>query len=214
MRARALWCNDTLVPRSHKGIPIAAVEYPCLSFRAEEAKEHLRALTAVARPFVEHAASAAAGSSNQVQRPFGPTTPSALWEQREYVLANPPGDYSLSIDRPLEQPLNWLALLILLPVVLSGYAMLNTVLGLAAGAVTSGLSPPARRNARWAIGLFGGIAFFVALAVADSAVQASTETSAFVGVLPLLVPVSELALLVFLIRRRDARLHVPKDADV
>ncbi|TFH64047.1 MAG: hypothetical protein E4G90_08875, partial [Gemmatimonadales bacterium] len=94
--------------------------------------------------------------------PFGPPTPRALLAQRSAVEANPPQTYSFRVGRPLEHPPNWLTYLLHRAIVIAGFSVLAGLLGHRSGKLTTGLSPPDRRNARWALGLASSIAFFLA----------------------------------------------------
>ena len=134
--------------------------------------------------------------------PFGPGTPAGLLRRRAAVLADPPAQYSFSVDQPLASPPNLLTLTLFLPAVLAAFALLNALLGLLTAEFTQDLPPPRRRNARWAVGLFGGLAFFIAIDAADSWARTSVEVSGMLAAwLPLAVPIAEALLLVLLIRR-------------
>ena len=66
------------------------------------------------------------------------------------VEADPPERYTFRIDRPLEQPPNWLTYLLHSVLAIAFYSVFAALLGHLSGKLTTGLSPPNRRNARWA----------------------------------------------------------------
>ena len=153
-------------------------------------------------PLADHAADA--GQPDLVEsRRFGASTPIGLLRNIRYTEANPPMEYSLSVDHPTRNPPNWLWKLLHLDMALAAVAMLNIFLGCAAAELTHGLSPPARRNARLAIGLVGALAYFAVLDVAGSSERDWANVS---GVLaawgPMAVPIAEALLLATIIRRR------------
>jgi hypothetical protein len=173
-------------------------------------------LLAVASPVLDYRLERAAATPAVVAdgRPTGPRTPRAILSQRQHVLANPPDVYSFSVEEPFSQPPNLLTLELHLPLLLAVFSVLNTLLGVLTADLTNGLSPPVRRNLRWAVGLFCGVAFFVAMAAADSWVRSSIEVSGIAGAwLPLAVPLLEAGLLLALIRRRTG-LHAQPDSGV
>jgi hypothetical protein len=127
---------------------------------------------------------------------------------RAQVEANPPSEFSYSVDRPFESSPGWLTYRIHSLAVFSLFAILAALLGRQAGFLTSGLSPPARRNARWAIGLFTAVAFFLAEAVGGEWVRLDPVHSGILGAwLPLALPLAELAILTRVAHQRQRRLH-------
>lgn len=141
-------------------------------------------------PELEYRASAARGDDLDVRFPFGAETPFALAEQRAFINADPPASFRLSVERPLEQPPNWLTYRIHFPIVFAVFGIVNALLGLVVGLLTSGLDPPVRRQARWALGLACAIAFFAPASLAGAWVRSSVTHSAMIGVwAPLAVPV-------------------------
>ncbi len=165
-------------------------------------------LLAYASPMVEYQAQSAWGRDVAIEFPFGPGTPEGLRALRSAVQADPPATYSFSVDRPFDKPPNWLTYLIHSLMAIAGFAVLAALLGQQAGFLTSGLSPPARWNARWGLGLLSAVAFFLAEAVGGEWVRLEPSNSGILGAwLPLVVPVVELALLAFLTRRQRLRLH-------
>ena len=190
---------------SPRAVAIRAVPVVALSY----------CLLAYALPIAEYQARSAWDREVAIEFPFGPRTPAGLRAQRSAVQADPPANYSLSVDRPLEHPPNWLTYLIHSLVVIAGFAVLAALLGHLVGGLTSGLSPPARRNARWGLGLLSAVAFFLAQAAGGEWVRLDPSNSGITGAwLPLVVPVVELALLASLARRRRLRLHAPSSPGV
>ncbi len=160
-------------------------------------------LLAYVRPIAVYKEAVSLGRDVAIERPMGPSTSGQLRARREAVLATPPATYSFRVSRPLESPPNWLTYQIHSPAVLALFAILGTLLGQFVGFLTSGLSPPARRNARWALGLISSLAFFIAEVAGGEWVRLDPGNSGLAGAwLPMLVPMVELALLVFLARRR------------
>jgi hypothetical protein len=150
-----------------------------------------------------------------VHEPLGPRTPGTLLRIRAAVEADPPPSFGFRTDRPLELPPNWLTYLIHSVVALSLFSVLAAFLGYMAGFLTTGLSPPARRKARWALGLATGAAFFFALMAAGSWVRQSHENSGIAAsYLPLLIPALALILLYYLARTRTRGEHGLSDPDV
>jgi hypothetical protein len=161
-------------------------------------------LLAWASPTAIHHANASAGVDVATQYAFGPDTPGALRAQRAAVEADPPEEFSLRIDRPLEQPPNWLTYRIHTPLVMAGFALLAALLGYGLAGLTTGLSPPRRRIARLGLGLAAALAFFLALAAGGQWVRADPANAGVLGAwLPLLVPLAGLAVLEGLGRARD-----------
>ena len=162
------------------------------------------ALMAYASPTAEYHRRIYRVGDVAMEFPYGPFTPGALAMVREAVRVDPPPVYSFRSADPLETPPNWLTYLIHSALAVSGFALLAGLLGLKAGEVTSGLSPPVRSNARWGIGLLTAVAFFLAEAFGGDWVRADPGNSGMVGAwLGLAVPLAELAVLVVLARRRD-----------
>ena len=142
--------------------------------------------------------------------PFGPPTPDGLLAHRSAIEADPPEAYSFRIDSPLSRPPNWLTYLFHSVIALALYSILAVLLGRWSGKLTTGLSPPDRRNARWALGLAGAIAFFVAEAAGGEWVRADPSNSGVLGAwLPMLLPVVELGVLVVLTHLRNPYRPVP-----
>lgn len=135
--------------------------------------------------------------------PFGPYTPGGFLALRAAIEADPPETYSFRINHPLTRPPNWLTHLLHSVVVIACFTILAALLGHRSGKVTTGLSPPNRRNARWALGLASSVAFFLAEAAGGGWVRADPSNSGAVGAwLPLVAPLAVLGLLEVLVRKR------------
>ena len=142
--------------------------------------------------------------------PFGPPTPGGLLAHRSAIEADPPETYNFRVDSPLSRPPNWLTYLFHSVIALAFYSVFAVLLGHRSGKLTTGLSPPDRRNARWALGLVGAIAFFVAEAAGGEWVRADPSNSGVLGAwFPMVVPVVELGVLVVLARVRNPDGPVP-----
>ncbi|MBT8396750.1 MAG: hypothetical protein KJN92_07280 [Gemmatimonadetes bacterium] len=174
-------------------------------------------LLAYLSPLADHRARASEGADLVAEFPLGPLTPSTLVQVRDLSEADPPDRYSFRVGQPFERPPNWLTYLLHGPVVVALFALLAALLGQRAGFLTSGLSPPTRWNARWALGLATGIAFFLAGAAGGGWVRANPSRSGVLGAwLPLLLPLGELALLISLTRLRgiDCSIRQSQASDV
>lgn len=138
--------------------------------------------------------------------PTGPTTIGGLARLRGHVIFEPPASVSFSPERPFQIPANWYTYLIHSSIVLALFAILNAFIGALAAFLTSGLSPPGRRNARWAIGLASGAAFFMMESIGGDWVRASPTNSGVFGAwAPVLLPIFELVLLLLLLFRAKGR---------
>jgi len=132
-------------------------------------------LQAYVSPVAEYRDRTSRGGDVVTAFPFGPRTPGGFTALRSAVEADPPARYSFSVDHPLETPPNWLTYLIHSLIVVAGFALLAALLGYQVGFLTSGLSPPARRNARWALGLTTALTFFVAEAAGGGSLSANVR---------------------------------------
>ncbi len=180
-----------------RGLPVRAVSVAVLTYL----------LAAYATPLLEYQANRAGGRAVAQLYPFGPLTPAAFLDLRSWVEANPPARYTWSTDEPLSIPPNWWTYLFHSPVVIASFAVFAALLGWISAALTSGLSPPARANARWAMGLASGLAFFLPMAAAGEWVRADPANSALLGAWgPLVVPLGELFLLAAIARSLGAPL--------
>jgi len=160
-------------------------------------------LLAFASPLADYRARTAEGANLEAELPLGPLTPATLMELRARAEADPPAEFSFRVGRPYERPPNWLTYLLHSRAAVAFFAVLAVLLGQAAGFLTSGLAPPARRNARWALGLASGIPFFFAVSAGGAWVRSDPSVPGMVGAwLPLMVPAAELAFFWFLLRAR------------
>jgi hypothetical protein len=183
-----------------RGIVIAVVSYLLLAYGS---------------PLAEYRIYASRDTDLAALFPYGPTTPSALLAIRSAVEAGPPDRYNFRIDRPLEQPPNWLTYLLHSVAAIAFYSVVAALLGQLSGKLTTGLSPPNRRNARWALGLVGAIAFFVAEAAGGEWVRADALNSGVLGAwLPMIVPAVELGLFAALARARGRDQSSPVSSEV
>ena len=140
------------------------------------------------------------------QFPLGPETPGALLSLEAKIQASPPDTFSFSVDHPLRWPPNWLIYLLHSLFALPVFSLFAAFLGREARFLTTGLSPPARQNACWALGLLTGVAFCAALVVGGEWVRMDPSHSGVVGAWgPILVPLLELGLLAWLGRLRSSR---------
>jgi len=160
-------------------------------------------LLAYGSPIAIYRDYASQGADLTASYPFGPMTPRALLAQRSAVEADPLETYSFRINDPLTHPPNWLTYILHSVVVFACFAFLAALLGHRSGTLTTGLSPPNRRNARWALGLASSMAFFLAEAAGGGWVRANPSNSGAVGAwLPLVVPLAVLGILEVLVRKR------------
>ena len=157
-------------------------------------------------PMVSHQYYASLGSATEDTRQFGAWTPVGMLRNLRFVEENPPDQYSLSIDSPERQPPNILHWRLHAPLSMAVFGLVNVFLGLLASELTVDLKRGARRTALLAIGVLGGIAFFLALGL-SSPIQPFLRSGEFrSGVLtawlPLSVPLAEGLVLVYLTRSR------------
>ena len=186
-RVSSIWSAGKLA------VPITVIAYVLLAYAA---------------PIARYRVQSSRGVDVSTRDPFGPATPSALRALRDQVEADPPLEFNYRFDRPFELPPSWLTYLLHSVAAMSIFAILAAVMGHLAGCLTSGLSPPARRNARWAMGLLSAVAFFLAVMVGDDWVRSDPLHSGILGAwVPLLLPLAELAILARLTQMRRRRLH-------
>ena len=165
-------------------------------------------LLAYAAPAARYQLSAATGEELAVRYPFGPETPGGIKALRSVVEADPPDAFAFSTDRPTLQPPNWLTYRLHSLVATALFAVLAALLGWQAGHLTTGLSPPARENAQWALGLLTAAVFFLAEASTGNWVRLDPSHSGLAGAwTPLVVAALEFALLPLLARWLQRRLH-------
>ena len=159
------------------------------------------ALSEFVSPLADFAAYAPNGEVVETH-PFGPRTPLGRLRQLSFAEANPPREYTLG--DPARTPPNRVRLLLHLPLAMGAFALLNTLLGLLTADLTRALPPPARRNARFAVGLAGGLAYFVALYFACHPDRDWLNVSGVLAAwLPLAVPLVQAVVLTAVIRHRE-----------
>ena len=159
-------------------------------------------LSGYAAPHLEYRADREAGLNVSDRYPAGPASISGLSTLRDRALENPPAEFSFRVDRMAEMPPNWITYRIHSRIALSAFAVFAAFLGALSALLTTGLSPPARRNVRWAIGLGTGCLFFFAEAMGGEWVRASPLNPGLLGAWgPILVPVLELGILYSLLKR-------------
>jgi hypothetical protein len=166
-------------------------------------------LLGYASPIADFKANLSRGLDVQALYPEGPRTLNGLARLRSAIRRHPPDTYSLSTDQPLAFPPNWLAYLIHSTLAFGLFSILSALLGWQVGFLTSGLSPPVRKNTRWAAGLVSGAVFFLATSVAGDWIRSDPLASGMAGAwIPVLVPACGAILLGMLLRRRRSPLHV------
>jgi len=163
-------------------------------------------------PVAEQRADAATGFDLEARYPLGANTPGALLARRAEILASPPSEYGFSVDDPMQRPPNWLLYLVHQPIAFGLFGLVNALLGLMAGWVTTGLSPPKRRNTRWALGLGSAVLFYLLSLTGARWVPASPDHSSFLGAwLPVSVPVLFLLLAAWALQQRNLHGSTPLD---
>ena len=163
-------------------------------------------LAAWGAPAIQHRALARVGSETADARRFGARTPIGILRNLRFAEANPSRELSLRVSDPRQFPPNVLRWELHFPVAMAVFGLTNVFLGVLAAELTVDLKRGRRRNARLAIGLFGGAAFF-ALHLLASPMEPFLRTGALrsgVGAAwaPLLLPFGECLLLVHLLRIR------------
>ncbi len=146
------------------------------------------------------------GSETEDMRRFGAQTPVGITRNIRFVEANPPETYELRANAPHRLPPNVLRWELHAPLALAVFGILNVFIGALAAELTIHLTRGSRRNARMAIGVVGGIAFFAGHVLASPAEPFMRDGSMRSGVigawLPLGLPVAELLILSYLVRGR------------
>ena len=163
-------------------------------------------LTAWVEPELHHAYLTTLEPVTAERTRFGPETPTGILRNLRFVEANPPEEYSTSVDAPHQQSPNVLRWVLHRPVVLAVFGLINLLLGMLAARVTVHFRRHSRRNARIAIGVLGGIAFFVCVGLASPIQPFLRDGTLRSGILsawiPLAFPLTEALLLCYLIRRK------------
>ncbi|MBT8398438.1 MAG: LptF/LptG family permease [Gemmatimonadetes bacterium] len=166
-------------------------------------------LGGVVSPHLEYRNREEVGLDLERRYPTGPRTLIGLLEVRERIKADPPEEFTFSIEQPLRHPPNWLTVLFHSRIARALFAIFSVFLGSLTASLTTGLSPPARKNARWAVGLVFGVLFFLAQAAGGDWVRADPRNSGILGAwVPMLVPVLGLAGLYLLLVRARIRATV------
>ena len=167
------------------------------------------ALGAWAAPEVHSRFLAALDAETVDLRRFGPRTPTGILENLRFVEATAPEEYTLNVSAPHRFPPNVLRWELHSPPAMAVFGVINVLLGVLAAKLTLDLSRRAQRNARLAIGVFGGIGFFACLAAAspvESFLRDGTMRSGILGAwAPLVFPLVQAFVLVYLVRRRARR---------
>lgn len=162
-------------------------------------------LTAWVEPELHHAYLATRRPETAERTRFGPGTPTGILQNLRFVEANPPEEYSTSVDSPHRRPPDVLRWALHRPVSWAVFSLINLLLGMLAAQLTATLRRQSRRNARIAIGVLGGIAFFVCMGLASPIQPFLRDGTLRSGVLsawiPLAFPLTEALLLCYLIRR-------------
>lgn len=165
------------------------------------------ALGAWVAPQVQSRFLAALDPESADLRRFQPRTPTGILENLRFVEANPPEEYTLSVGAPQRFPPNVLRWELHGPPAMAVFAVVNVLLGVLAATLTLDLSRRAQRNARLAIGVFGGIAFFACLAAASPVGPFLRDGTMRSGVIsawaPFVFPIAQAFVLVYLVRRRE-----------
>ena len=157
-------------------------------------------------PEIEDRILSAQGAASADARRFGSRTPVGLVRNLGFVQANPPPRYSLRADAPQEFPPNVLLWSLHQPLALAVFGLVNVLLGMLTSELTVDLPRRVRRNVRLAIGVGGGVAFLVCVALTSPAepfLRDGTMRSGIVGAwAPLLIAVIEALVLRLLVANR------------
>ena len=149
---------------------------------------------------------ASLGPETEDMRRFGPQTPVGITRNIRFVEANPPEEYSLRASSPHTLPPNVLRWELHAPLALAVFGVLNVFIGALAAELTVDRTRGSRRNARMAIGILGGIAFFACHILAGPVEPFLRDGTMRSGVtaawLPLALPVVEILVLGHLVRGR------------
>ena len=149
---------------------------------------------------------ASRGPETEDMRRFGPQTPVGITRNIRFVEANPPEEYALRASTPHRLPPNVLRWELHAPLALAVFGVLNVFIGALTAELTIDLTRGVRRNARIAIGVAGGIAFFACHWLAGPVEPFMRDGTMRSGVttawLPLGLPVAEVLILAYLVRGR------------
>ena len=157
-------------------------------------------------PVLEDRQRANRGAEAADMRQFGASTPPGITRNLRFVEANPPSEYSLAVGEPHQFPPNILRWHLHFPVVLALFGVANVFLGALAARLTTTVGGNLRRSVRLAIGVVGGLLFFVCVEVSSPIPAFLRDGTLRPGVvtawLPLAVPLIEALVLFLLVRRR------------
>ena len=146
------------------------------------------------------------GADTEDMRQFGSQTPVGILRNIRYVEASPPEEYSLRASTPERFPPNVLRWELHTPVAFAAFGLINLLIGVRSAELTAGLPRGRRRNARVAIGVLGGLAFFACYLLAGPVEPFLRDGTMRSGVAaawtPLALPAAEAVLLGFLARAR------------
>ena len=162
-------------------------------------------LTALATPLAEYA-SLMWGEGEwrrTIVEAFGIQTPNGILRNLRYVLENPPSEYSLSTEHPDRAYPNRLLLFLYLPVATGAIGLLNTFVGLLLGRATASMGVRAQRRTRWSVGLAGATLLVAVIVLSQGPHRDWANVSGIAAAwTPVLIPVGELAVLAWVVRRR------------
>ncbi len=146
------------------------------------------------------------GAAAEDMRQFGPRTPVGILRNIHFVEASPPEEYSLRSSTPDRFPPNVLRWELHAPVAFAAFGLINLLIGVRSVELTAGLPRGHRRNARVAIGVLGGMAYFACHMLAgpvEPFLRDGTMRSGLAAAwTPLALPAVEAVLVGFLARAR------------
>ncbi len=174
-------------------LTIALVSFVCLAYLG---------------PLADYRHERLLGFDMEARSPFGPDTPAGLLQRLRYARANPPANPSLSVEAGLDLPAQWIERMLHTQFSWPLLAIVSALLGYLVASVTSGLSPPGRRHARWAFGVLSGLTYMVpAVVLTRNAIGYALDSVIVSGVrtawLPHLLPTLIAGALWFVVRRAD-----------
>jgi len=147
---------------------------------------------------------ASRGPETEEMRRFGPRTPVGIMRNLRFVDANPPEEYALRASTPHRFPPNVLRWELHGSLAIAVFGVLNLFIGALTAELTVNLTRGSRRNARMAIGVLGGIAFFachvLAAPVEPFLRDGTMRSGATAAWLPLGLPAAEILILGYLVR--------------
>ena len=172
-------------------LALAALSYTLDAWISPELRYHYRSVTVVVD-----------GDAHR----FGSDTPSGIVRNLRFVESNPPAEYSLQVDAPQETPPNLLRWRLHGPVAHATFGFFNFLAGVLTAQATVGLRRGARRNARLAVGVLGGLAFLGCLVIASPIPSFLRDGTLQSGVAsawaPIVLPLAQFCVLLHLVRKR------------